>query len=166
MLGQMCDSNVFSEHGIRLTQEHFGNTNKTKIIYAKEFLNHDGYDKHGPLSDIWDLFLCVQDLSTGIYTYYHYNTEIWYTEKKAVLNYELCKDSISSKYLVTPYTPGKFFGDTYTYMCTVIRVVNNINGFLESEWNKLTKNDLYHVNIYLDGVKLDPFKIVEISDSL
>jgi hypothetical protein len=162
----MNDSNVFSEHGIRLIKENFSDTNNIKIIYSREILSHDGYDKYGPLSNIWDLYLCVQDLTAGIYTYYHYNTENWYTEKKGELIYELCKDYISSNYLVTPYSQGNFFGDTHTYMCTVIRVVNNINGFLESEWNKLTKNDLYHVNIYLDGVKLDPFKVVELSDSL
>jgi hypothetical protein len=165
MATNMNSSNVFSNHGKRLMMDTFNGKNNIKVIYSKEFLYYDGYDKKGSLPDIWDLYVCVQDISTGIYTYYYYNTETYCLDKKDNLKYELYSNSISSKYLVMPYSPGEFFGDTHSYMNIVFRVVNKINGLPEYAWNKLSKNHLESVNIYLHGEKLDPFTVVQISDN-
>jgi hypothetical protein len=155
----MNSADVYSNHGKQLMSDIFNHRGDIKIIYAKEFLTHDGYDKYGPQSDLWSLYVCIQDLSTKIYTYYHYYTESWYNEINITLKYELYKDYICSNYLVVPYSPGRYFGDTYN---CVFRVLNNLCGNLESEWNKVSKHYLQSVNIYLDGIKMDPFTIIEV----
>ena len=160
----MEESHLYSNHGKKLMTDKFTNRPDIKIVYAKEFLEHDGHDKYGPNSDVWSLYLCVQDISTKIYTYYHYHTEYWYCGSNDKLEYELFKDYISSNYLVTPYIPGEYYGDTHEYMYCVFRVVNTLDGTPESEWNRVSKYDLHSVNIYLDGIKLDPFTLVEVSN--
>ena len=150
----MNTSNVYSNHGKQLMSDKFTNS---KIIYAKEFLTHNGYENHGPQSDMWSLYVCIQDVSTKIYTYYHYYTEYVY---RIVPKYELYKDCITSNYLVTPYSPGQYFGDTHNYMNCVFRLVNSLNKNVD---NKVSKYDLESVDIYLDDIQLDPFAVVEVS---
>lgn len=160
----MNTSNVYSNHGKKLISNTFTNRQDIKIIYAKEFLTHDGYDKYGPQSQLWSLYICIQDLSTKIYTYYHYYTEYCYCGMNTNIEYELYKDYISSNYLVTPYSPGQYFGDTHDYMNCVFRVVNKLCENLESEWNRVSKYDLQSVNIYLNDIELDPLTVIEISN--
>jgi hypothetical protein len=157
-------SHVYSNHGKELMSGTFINRSDIKIVYAKEFLTHDGYDNYGPQSDIWDLYVCVQDVSTKIYTYYHYTTEYWYDGNTNIMKYELYKNYISSNYLVTPYCPGNFYGDTHGYMYSVFRVLNKIDRNMESEWNKVSKYDLESINFYLDDIELDPFTVVKLSN--
>ena len=30
------------------------------IIYLKEYLSHDGFDRHGPQSNLWDLHIIIE----------------------------------------------------------------------------------------------------------
>lgn len=153
----------YSNHGKRLISDQFSTRDDIKIIYVKEFLSHDGCDKYGPKSDIWDLYICFKNISTGNYNYCHYVAENRF-HKDNKIEYELDTDNISSKYLVTHYYPGQYFGDTHTYMYSVFRVVNKLCGNPESEWNKVSKSDLQSVKIYLDDIELDPFTTLELTN--
>ena len=58
------------------------------IAFIGEYLSHDGYDRFGPKSNLWDLFI-VEECTDNFY-FYDYHWENWYTEfdKK---EYELFK---------------------------------------------------------------------------
>jgi hypothetical protein len=149
---------VFSEHGKELmktkfnTDLHYGiNTQDIEIKYAKEFLSHDGYDKDGPKSNIWTLYVCVEVLETGSYNYYRYETEYWF-DNNDKLEYKDGCIPICSKYLVVPYSPGEYFGETQTYYDSMWRIVNNFSDILD---NKVSKYDIKNVNIFINKIKID-----------
>ena len=65
------------------------------IIIAIEYLAHDGYDKYGPESNLWDIYV-VEDISNNEFIIYNYHWEDWFRrnnnceEKEFNLtNYEL-----------------------------------------------------------------------------
>jgi hypothetical protein len=65
------------------------------IILAIEYLTHDGYDRHGPESNLWDLYI-IEDISNNDFIIYNYHWEDWFRcknfneEKEYELtNYEL-----------------------------------------------------------------------------
>ena len=64
------------------------------IILAVEYLSHDGYDRHGPESNLWDLFI-IEEINDTEFIIYDYHWEYWFRsnnceEKEFELtNYEL-----------------------------------------------------------------------------
>jgi hypothetical protein len=48
------------------------------VIYAKEHLGHDGYDRHGPESNLWDFDVLVEE-SNNKYIFYNYHYEDWFS---------------------------------------------------------------------------------------
>ena len=57
----------------KLIQKSF---NDAHIVDIFETLNHDGYDRDGPESNIWDLHMIV--LENDVYTYYRFHCEDWF----------------------------------------------------------------------------------------
>jgi hypothetical protein len=53
---------------------------KNNIIFLQELVSHDGYDKYGPESNLWDLYIIVEINNDYIYYYYHW--EDWYRENQ------------------------------------------------------------------------------------
>jgi len=49
-----------------------------KIIGATESLNHDGSDELGPQSDLWDLYIVIDD--HGRHRYYNFHRENWFVQ--------------------------------------------------------------------------------------
>jgi hypothetical protein len=147
----MAAIDVFSKHGKELMEIKFNNNKDIEIKYAAEFLTHDGYDKYGAESDIWTLYVCVEDLQNTSYTYYRYEAENWFDNKDKI-EYTPNNSHISSKYLVVPYSPGKYFGVTQTYYDSMWRVVNNFSDILD---NKVFNHDLKNVNIFINNIKID-----------
>jgi hypothetical protein len=47
------------------------------VIYARESLGHDGYDRDGPQSNLWDFDILVEN-SNNDYTLYSYHYEDWF----------------------------------------------------------------------------------------
>ena len=62
--------------------------NKEKIIYYQEFLDHDGYDRYGPKSKLWDFYIIVEDEENDNFFIYDYHYENWFT-KDCIKKYEL-----------------------------------------------------------------------------
>jgi hypothetical protein len=76
--GNISSIHVFSQHGKDML-ETFLNNSSWRIIMAREFLDHDGYDSEGPKSNIWYLFFIVHDFKTNKYNYYKFFTEDCFT---------------------------------------------------------------------------------------
>jgi hypothetical protein len=145
---------IFSEHGKELIAMNFKNRLDIEIKYATEFLTHDGYDNHGPQSDIWTLYVCVEHLKTSSYTYYCYSAENWFDSKDKI-EYIANYNPISSKYLVVPHSPGKYFCETQTYYDSMWRVINYFSNTQEGTINNISKNDIENVNIFINNIKID-----------
>ena len=64
------------------------------IILAVEYLTHDGYDKYGPESNLWDLYI-IEDISYNEFIIYNYHWEDWFRSNNCeekefdLTNYEL-----------------------------------------------------------------------------
>jgi len=57
------------------------------IVLVKEKTSHDGYDKYGPKSDIYDLYIVYYDDNFSTFNVNHWHKEYWYDN-----NYEkYCK---------------------------------------------------------------------------
>ena len=61
------------------------------IIYIKEILEHDGYDKYGPESNLWTLYIIIKDNNNYILHRYYY--EDWH-QNKEYLNFDVNNDSL------------------------------------------------------------------------
>ncbi len=57
-----------------------------ELIACREELDHDGYDRYGPESDLWDLFLITK--KEGEYIFYSLHWENWFHNDPHV--YDLC----------------------------------------------------------------------------
>ena len=69
------------------------NANKNaSIIYVKEKLSHDGYDSHGPESDLWDLTFIIE--LNNDYLFYYYHWEDWFNCEDQENKYEIYQPSI------------------------------------------------------------------------
>ena len=58
--------------------------NKSKsnsIIYVKEYLSHDGYNRFGPESNLWDLYVYIKNEKTNEIIIYNYHWEDWFYHK-------------------------------------------------------------------------------------
>jgi hypothetical protein len=63
---------------------------QNNILFVMEELEHDGYDKYGPKSNLWDLLVISN--KDGDYVLYKYHKEDWYGDKSD--EYELIKRTI------------------------------------------------------------------------
>ena len=61
------------------------------IIYIKEILEHDGYDKYGPESNLWTLYIIIKDNNNYILHRYYY--EDWH-QNEEYLNFDVNNDSL------------------------------------------------------------------------
>ena len=75
--------NKISKNGMNVLNDHF---NYNEIIYLKEILNHDGYDRLGPESELWTLYIITK--KNGIYIFNKYYYEDWF-RKNILPKYEL-----------------------------------------------------------------------------
>ena len=55
---------------------------KYTIIDALEYLTHDGFDQYGPESNLWDLYLYIQDKESSEICILHYHWEDWFDSSK------------------------------------------------------------------------------------
>jgi hypothetical protein len=74
-----------------------------KIINIVEEMSYDGYDRYGPKSNIWNLF--VLSINNGEYFFSHYNWENWFVKNQAqkydlISEYSL-NNIITNKYYVS-----------------------------------------------------------------
>ena len=63
-----------SKEGFYIMETHFLNKNVVKV---REYLQHDGYDRHGPQSNLWDLKITTLENDKYYLNIYHW--EEWYT---------------------------------------------------------------------------------------
>lgn len=47
-----------------------------KVVYCKHYVSHDGYDKHGPKSNLYDYYIIVNE--NDDYIFYSFHKEQWY----------------------------------------------------------------------------------------
>jgi hypothetical protein len=71
-----------------------------KIVAYLEELSHDGYDRDGPESDIWDLFLIT--LKDEYYVFHFYHWENWF-EEETVKKYELVRRNYLKNIILNEY---------------------------------------------------------------
>jgi hypothetical protein len=48
------------------------------ILYVKEHLSHDGYDRYGPESNLWDLYVYTKNNKTDEIIILNYHWEDWF----------------------------------------------------------------------------------------
>jgi hypothetical protein len=77
-----------TDEALDILNKKFKNKN---IIYLKEELSHDGYDKYGPKSNLWDLSIIIE--LDDEYIFYDYHWENWFTAD-TVYKYDLCQSAI------------------------------------------------------------------------
>jgi len=78
-----------SNEALDVLKENFQNAN---IIYLDEKLDHDGYDKYGPKSKLWDLHIIIE--LNNDYIFHDYHWEKWFSvndEEKYELSYPMIK---------------------------------------------------------------------------
>lgn len=59
----------------------YSNSKKSKskhIFYLKEDLSHDGYDRYGPESNLWDLYVYTKNIKTDEIIILNYHWEEWF----------------------------------------------------------------------------------------
>lgn len=83
--------NSISEKGNIIINKFF---NDKEIILIKECLDHDGYDKYGPKSNLWSLFIIKKEDDNFILYEYYY--EDWFS-KYYIDDYELLNKKILTK---------------------------------------------------------------------
>ena len=71
-----------------------------KVIAIQEDLSHDGYDKDGPESDLWDLDFITQ--KNGEYIYYSCHWENWF-HKGTVKEYDIQVRNLVKNMLINSY---------------------------------------------------------------
>jgi hypothetical protein len=65
----------YTKEAKNVIKNDFDNKN---IVFIGEYLSHDGYDRFGPKSNLWDLFI-IEDNGTN-FIFYEYYWENWFTE--------------------------------------------------------------------------------------
>jgi hypothetical protein len=92
----------FSKYANKFVKNNLVNDLKLKsseeIIWIFEELSHDGYDKYGPKSNIYYLYVTVHDHDTKKYAYHLYSAEQWY-EKNEIVEFEKFTTKQSEKYV-------------------------------------------------------------------
>jgi hypothetical protein len=78
---------TLTKYGIQCINKYEENDN-INIIDYQEKLDHDGYDKYGPESDLWDLFILYKNKVSGEHFVDWYNWEDWYI-KDSIKGYTL-----------------------------------------------------------------------------
>lgn len=71
-----------------------------KIVAYLEELSHDGYDRDGPESDIWDLFLITLKDEYYVFNFYHW--ENWF-EEETIKKYELVRRNYLKNIILNEY---------------------------------------------------------------
>ena len=117
----MATNNIFNDltYLSKYAQQLF-NTNPTfkneVIVEIYEHLSHDGYDQHGPESDIWDLYVVtLADGSPDTYIYYTFSAENWFYPD-ANVEYELTESYASPVLYLLKYVEGVDYKD---YRCRI-----------------------------------------------
>lgn len=65
----------FTQEANYIINRDFLNKN---IAFIDEYLSHDGYDRFGPKSYLWDLYI-VEDINNEFY-FYDYHWENWFSK--------------------------------------------------------------------------------------
>ena len=52
---------------------------QNKLIYVEEFISHDGYDNHGPQSDLFNLYIIIKE--DEVYKVLNFYCENWFNNK-------------------------------------------------------------------------------------
>ena len=76
------------DHKTNIIKKYFNDKN---VMYIKEILEHDGYDKYGPESNLWTLYIIIKDNNN--YILYRYYYEDWH-QNKEYLNFDINNDSL------------------------------------------------------------------------
>ena len=76
------------DHKNNILKKYF---NDKDIIYIKEILEHDGFDKYGAESNLWTLYIIIKE--NNDYILYRYYYEDWF-ENKENLNFDINNDSL------------------------------------------------------------------------
>lgn len=76
------------DHKNNILKKYFNDKN---VIYTKEILEHDGYDKYGPESNLWTLYIIIRN--DNDYILYRYYYEDWHKNKE-YLNFDINNDSL------------------------------------------------------------------------
>ena len=92
-LSSTVDQNEILENVIYDLKHH-------NIYRTKLFIDHDGYDKYGPQSDLLDLVIWAKSKS-GEHEVRVYHTEEWYTSNRGLPAFALDKVWTISEYLWT-----------------------------------------------------------------
>jgi hypothetical protein len=67
------------------------------IIMACEYLSHDGFDRHGPQSNLWDLYIILDD---DVNIIHHYHWEDWFNGK-SIYTYEFTNYEFYQTFKIT-----------------------------------------------------------------
>ena len=61
--------------------------NDKEVIFATQIIEHDGYDRYGPESDLFTLYIFTKEC--GEYILYRYYYEYWYDGNQQKYDFEL-----------------------------------------------------------------------------
>jgi hypothetical protein len=97
-------NNKLSHHAVVLIDNILKDKN---IIMACEYLSHDGYDRHGPQSNLWDLYIIFDD---DLNVIHNYHWEDWFNGK-STFKYGYTKYKFYHSFKITEKDPFdlKFF---------------------------------------------------------
>ena len=90
------------------------------IIIAIEYLTHDGYDSHGPESNLWDLYI-IEEIYNNEFIIYNYHWEDWFRSKK----YNKEKEFELTKYEL--YLHKNLCDANYYILTYLEKYINNID---------------------------------------
>lgn len=82
--------------------------NDKNIVKNIEKLHHDGYDKYGPESNLWDLYIITEENNKYIMYFYHW--EDWYDSDVSDLTYQFySKEEIYDISKIEIYLKNKMY---------------------------------------------------------
>lgn len=66
----------YTKHANIIIEKYLDHKFSDKLIYAEEFISHDGYDQYGSKSDLHDLYIIIKD--NEVYKVLNYYCENWF----------------------------------------------------------------------------------------
>jgi len=61
----------YTKHAKVIIEKYLDHSLSDKLIYAEEFISHDGYYRDGPISDLLDLYIIIKENEVYKVLYYY-----------------------------------------------------------------------------------------------
>jgi hypothetical protein len=116
----------YTSKGNDLIKESFNNA---ELMLIDEKLSHDGYDRDGPKSDIWDLW--ILEKTSDDYLLHNFHWENWFCKDDKYLKYELELTNSLSELIVNENMKNRtnIYNQfiKYAKLCKATTLLNSLN---------------------------------------